>query len=254
MLSLQAAAQTDGRGGDLPDPNTLEAQNATIREIRFDIEDVFDPNNPDENKRIHRLANRFHIRSKQKALESILLPEPGDIFDARVNQESERALRARDYITEAVITPVDYDAASNTVALQVDTRDSWSLSPELKFSRTGGVNEYAVGLSEENLFGLGKEVTLALTSDVDRDETFFSYTDPNVRGTRTRLGLTLTDASDGHRSELAVGRPFFSFDSRWAVETGFNDTERIDPMYGLGEIIDKFEHEIDIFSAWGGWS
>jgi hypothetical protein len=128
------------------------------------------------------------------------------------------------------------------------------LSPELKFSRTGGVNEYAVGLSEENLFGLGKEVTLALTSDVDRDETFFSYTDPNVRGTRTRLGLTLTDASDGHRSELAVGRPFFSFDSRWAVETGFNDTERIDPMYGLGEIIDKFEHEIDIFSAWGGWS
>jgi hypothetical protein len=251
---MPAWAQTGEAETALPDAELLESQNATIRAIRFNIGDVFDPSNPDENKRLHRLANRLHIRTKQFTLESILLPEPGDVIDSRVNEESARALRAREYIAEATVTPVDYDPASNTVALQVDTRDSWSLSPDLKFSRTGGQNEYAVGFSEENLFGLGKEVTFARSSDVDRDETFFGYIDPNVRGSRTRLNVTLTDASDGHRTELAVGRPFFSFDSRWAVESGFTDTERVDNMYGLGEIIDKFRHEIDVLSVRGGWS
>ncbi len=237
-----------------PTPDLLESRNATIREIRFNIGDVFDLSNPEESKRIHRFANRLHIRTKQSTLESVVLPRPGDEFDARVNDESARALRARGFIADASITPVDYDPASNTVALQVNSRDSWSLSPDLKFSRTGGVNEYAFGIEEENLLGLGKEVTLTRSSDIDRDETLLGYSDPNVRGTRTRLNTVLADASDGHRRELVVGRPFFSFDSRWAVETRFTDTNRIDSMYGLGEVIDQFRHDISAFSIWGGWS
>jgi len=213
----------------------LESRNATIREIRFDIEDVFDLNNPDESKRLHRIANRLHIRTKQSTIESILLAEPGDEFNARENDETARSLRARGFISEASIT-------------------SWSLSPDLKFSRTGGVNEYAFGVQEDNLFGLGKKVTLSRSSDVDRDETFLGYADPNVRGTRARLNVDLADASDGHRTQFVVGRPFFSFDARWAVETRLADTTRIDSMYGLGEVIDQFRHEIDYFSASGGWS
>lgn len=254
LVSLSAEAQTDTNSAPPLDPATLESRNATIREIRFNIEDVFDLSNPEEDKRLYRFANRIHIRSKQSTLESILLPQAGDPFDARLSDESARALRARDFISEASVVPMDYDERSNSVALQVNTQDAWSLTPDLKFSRGGGENEYAFGVSEENLFGLGKEVTLTRSRDIDRTETFFEYADANVRGTRTRLDVILTDASDGHRRELTAGRPFFALDSRWAVETSLNDTSRVDSMYGLGEVIDAFGHEIDAYSFWGGWS
>ena len=249
-----AVAQTDETAAPSLDPAWLESRNATIREIRFEIGDVFDLSNPEEDKRLYRFANRIHIRSKQSTLESILLSHEGDAFDARLNDETARALRARGFISEATVTPSDYDERTNSVALQVSTQDSWSLDPELKFSRGGGENEYAFGISEENLFGLGKEVTLTRSRDIDRTETFFEYADGNVRGSRTRFGVILTDTSDGHRRELAVGRPFYALDSRWAIETAFKDTDRVDSMYGFGEVIDEFSHEIDSFSLWGGWS
>ncbi len=254
MHCVHAAAQSGETDPASLTAASLESLNATIREIRFSIGDVFDTSNPEEDKPLYRLANRIHIRTKQSTLESILLTEAGDDFDSRLNDESARLLRARGFITDASIAPTDYDPSSNSVALEVNTQDSWSLEPDLKFSRTGGVNEWGIGLTEENLLGLGKELTLSRTSDVDRDETFFGYGDPNVRGTRTRLNVVLADASDGHRSELAAGRPFYSFDSRWAIETRFSDIDRVDPLYGLGEIIDKFREEITAFSVWGGWS
>lgn len=252
-VSLSPHAQEQDAEPPL-DPEMLEARNATIRAIRFDIRDVFDLSNPQEDKRLYRLANRLHIRTKQTTLESILLSEAGDPFSARLNDESARAIRARGFISEATIVPADYDERSNTVALDVTTQDSWSLSPDLKFSRSGGQNEYGLGLSEENLLGLGKKLTLTRSSDVDRDETFFEYVDPNLSGSRKRLGVVFADASDGHRSELVVGRPFFALDSRWALESSLNDTERVDAMYGLGEIVDEFRHDIESYSLWGGWS
>ncbi|MGD2166852.1 MAG: hypothetical protein PVF63_02025 [Gammaproteobacteria bacterium] len=254
VCSLSARAQPGDTDPASLIAGELEYRNTTIREIRFNIGDVFDTSNPEEDKRLYRLANRIHIRTKQRTVESVLLSQAGDSFDVRLNEESARALRARNFISDASIVPVDYDESSNTVALQVNTQDAWSLSPDLKFSRSGGENEIGIGISEENLFGLGKDLTLSRTSDVDRDEIFFGYADPNVRGTRTRLNVVLADASDGHRSEFVVGRPFYALDSRWAVETAFSDIERVDSMYGLGEVIDEFRHEIDSFSVWGGWS
>lgn len=232
----------------------LELRNATIREIRYNIGNVFDTSNPEETKRLHRWANRVHIRSKQSTIESIILPEIGDRFDARESAESARLLRARGFITDSNIVPVEYDEATNSVALEVTTIDSWSLSPDLKFSRTGGINEWGIGASEENLFGLGKEVTLSRTSDIDRDETFIGYVDPNIRGSRTRLNAVFADASDGHRTQIVVGRPFYALDSRWAIEASLTDIDRVDPIYNLGEVIDRFRDEIETYSVWGGWS
>ena len=254
VCSLSAQAQPGDTEAASLIAGELEVRNATIREIRFDIGNVFDTSNPEETKRLHLWANRVHIRSKQSTIESIILPEVGDPFDARVSAESARLLRARGFITDSNVVPVDYDEATNSVALDVTTTDSWSLSPDLKFSRTGGINEWGIGASEENLFGLGKEVTLSRTSDIDRDETFLGYADPNVRGSRTRLNFVFADASDGHRTQLVVGRPFYALDSRWAIEASLTDIDRVDPIYDLGEVIDRFRDEIETYSIWGGWS
>src|SRR5882672_591712 len=135
----------------------LERRGATIRAITIIVDNVFDPSKPDENKRLYRWANRVHIRTHESVIDDMLLFDVGDTFDGRLLDESALAPRA-------------YDPATNSVEVEVRVRDSWTLAPDLKFSRSGGENEFAIGLSDANLFGTGKGLTVKYSSDVDRDE------------------------------------------------------------------------------------
>ena len=51
----------------------LESARATIRAINITVDNIFDPNNPDEDKALYRWANRVHIRTRPSAVEDILL-------------------------------------------------------------------------------------------------------------------------------------------------------------------------------------
>src|SRR5690606_33237189 len=61
----------------------LEERGATIGRVNITVENVFDPNNPDEDKPLYRWANRVHVRTRESVIESILLFRPGDRFEAR---------------------------------------------------------------------------------------------------------------------------------------------------------------------------
>src|SRR5690606_8168023 len=203
---------------------------------------------------LYRWANRVHVRTRESVIESILLFRPGDRFEARLLEESARLLRARNFLAEAAVSHGQYDAATNTVDVNVWVRDSWSLAPDLKLGRSGGENEFGIGVSDGNLLGLGKDLTVSYEEDVDRDETLVAYGDRNVRGTRVRLQTVLANASDGHRRILSAERPFFALDTRWSLGGSVHDERRVDSMYDLGEVVDEFEHDIRALTLHGGWS
>lgn len=249
-----AAAEAAQAQAQAPSAAELERSGATIRAIGVTVDNVFDTDDPAEDKKLYHWANRVHVRTRPNVIEDVLLFAPGDRFDERVVDESARTLRARDYLADATITPARYDAATNSVDLDVRVRDSWSLAPDLKFSRSGGENEVGAGLSDSNLFGTGKELTVSYTEDVDRDESFLGYNDANVYGSRARLGVTLANASDGHRRALAAERPFFSLDSRWSVGGGVRSERRVQPVYDLGEELEEFRHDERALTVHGGWS
>lgn len=258
LLAAQAAAQ-DGGGPATELSGTqlralLEARGATIRSISIVVDNVFDPNNPEEDKKLYRWANRVHVRTRPSVIESILLFREGDRFEARLLDESARALRAHGFLADAAIEPTSYDESTNTVEVAVRVRDAWSLAPDLKLGRSGGENEWGIGLSDGNLFGMGKSLTVAHTSGVDRDETSLGYEDSNVRRSRVRLATAVTNASDGHQRWLSAERPFFALDTRWSLGGAVLNEERVDTMYDRGEEIDEFEHRIRSFSLQGGWS
>jgi len=232
----------------------LEAAGATIRSIRITVDNVFDPNNPAENKRLYRWANNVHVPTRESVIEDILLFRVGDPFVARVLDESARAIRARGFIAEATVEPGSYDPATNSVDVEVKVRDSWSLQLDLKLSHTGGKTEWGIGLSEGNLFGTGKTLEIGHESEIDRDQTTLGYGDGNVFGSRVRLRALVSHASDGHRRELDVSRPFYALATRWSVGGGLYDQERVDTMYDLGEEVDRFNHELSGFDVNGGWS
>ena len=253
-LAAAAAFAWASASAQLPSPAELEARRATIGDVAIAVDNVFDTSNPEEDKKLYHWANRVHVRTRPSVIDAVLLFERGDYFDARVVEESARTLRARDYVAAATITPARYDAATNSVDLDVRVRDSWSLAPDLKFSRSGGENEVGAGISDSNLFGTGKELTISYTEDVDRDESYANYQDANVYGSRVRLGVTLANASDGHRRVLSAERPFFALDTRFSVGGSVRNDRRVETVYDLGEELEKFRHDERAVTLSGGWS
>lgn len=232
----------------------LARRGARIGRIEIAVENVFDTSNPDEDKLLYRWANRMHVTTRENVVASILLFEEGDRLEPRLLAESARLLRSRDFLVEAAVEPSAYDEETNTVDIRVVARDGWSLSPEIKIGRNGGENELGLGIEESNLLGTGKGLTVSYSTDVDRDERYFGYSDPNVRGSRVQLDAVAADTSDGDRFSVRAGRPFFALDTRWAVEGLIRDEERIDPIYDLGETIDEFSQLRRTLSVEGGWS
>lgn len=237
-----------------PTRAALEEAGATIRAITITVDNVFDPNNPDEDKKLYRWANRVHVLSREKVIADMLLFSQGDRFVGRLLDESARALRAGGFIADAVIEPGAYDPATNSVDINVRVRDAWSLQFDLKLDHKGGQTEWGIGLSENNLFGTGKTLEAGYTSEIDRDQWRLGYGDGNVFGSRVRLRALFANASDGNRRELNVERPFYSLDTRWSLGGSLHDEERVDPIYDLGEQIDEFHHDFEGSAVQGGWS
>ena len=257
-LSASCIATAQQPAAGTPPPGMTRAQleqaGATIRAIYFTVDNVFDPSNPDEDKALYRWANKVHVLTRDSVIADILFIAPGDRFVARLLDESARALRARGFIAEASVEPGAYDAATNSVDINVHVRDSWSLALDLKLNRSGGQTEWGIGLSDENLFGTGKTLEVAYESEIDRDQATLGYADGNVFGSRVSMRALLANASDGHRRELAVERPFFSLATPWSLGGSIHDEQRVDTMYDLGEEIDEFGHDIDAATLQGGWS
>ena len=251
-LAAAAAAQQPAAGG--LSREALEQAGATIRTINITVDNVFDPSNPEEDKKLYRWANRVHVRTRDSVIQDILLFAPGDRFVARLLDESARTLRARGFIAEAAVEPASYDPATNSVDINVHVRDSWSLALDLKINRKGGATEWGLGLSDNNLFGTGKTLQVGYESEIDRDQATLGYGDGNLFGSRVSMRALLANASDGDRHELFVERPFFALDTRWSLGGSIHDEQRVDTMYDLGEEIDEFGHDLDSLTLQGGWS
>jgi outer membrane protein assembly factor BamA len=252
--TLLALVGADSKPQELPDLSELEARGVTIGRVNLQIDRVFDTEAEGENKRLYRWANNVHVLTRESVVESVLLFKQGDTLSEQQLAESARLLRERGFAADARIDVGAYDPAANTVEVNVWIRDAWSLEPDIKLSRSGGENEFGLGFDEDNLFGLGKSMSVSYSSDVDRDARLASYTDNNLFGSRKQLGVGVADLSDGRQFNFRVGRPFYALDTRWSVWSQTFDDQRVDPIYNLGETIDEFRHDTRFVSIEGGRS
>ena len=247
-----AAAQSDGNPGSLPTPGELESAGAIIGEIIFDQQNVFDTTKPGENNALYRLANRWHIVTRDSAIRNQLLFQTGDAFSARLLEESERLLRQNAYFYDARVEPVRYE--NGIVDVRVWTRDLWTLMPGLSVSRSGGENRTRVSLSERNLLGRGVSLRLSYVDNVDRESLSFQYFDRNLGKTWVSLFTGIADSSDGDTVDVRLVRPFFELDARYSAGATILDDTREVSFYDLGNeaaeyAVDRIQH-----TAFFGWS
>jgi outer membrane protein assembly factor BamA len=229
---------------------------AIIGHIEIRSHNIFNPEDPNENRRLFRFANKLHRRTRPATIQRMLLFKSGDPYDARTIAESERILRATKYLYDAKIRPVagHDDEGNDTVDVVVETRDVWTLVAGFGFGRAGGTNHSRVALEDTNFLGYGKDLSVKQKSDVDRTSTEFRFVDEQLFSSRLLLHLEYTDSSDGQRQSVELQRPFFSLDARWATGGQWQDDDREDTLYSRGDEIARFRHLEETASVFGGWS
>ena len=235
-----------------PDAGYTPAAGTTIGEIHFDRRNIFDVENPEEDVWLYRLINRFHVLTRESTIRDQLLFREGDEFDARQLEESERILRGNKYLFDAAIEPSAN--TDGTVDLTVTTRDVWSLTPELSFSRSGGEDEWDFGFEESNLLGTGQRVLFVHSETVDRDANTFEYRNPQIGRSWVGTTVRFADASDGNTGFFSMAKPFHELDARRAGGVSVFNDDRVDSLYVLGERAAEYRQERDYVSAFAGIS
>ena len=236
----------------IPDGPTHEKMGAVIGEIFVYPGNIFDLEDPKEDKALYRLANKLHIRTQPDVIRQQLLFKSGDAYSQRLVDESERILRDARYLYDASIRPVAF--VDGRVDLAVVTRDVWTLNPGFSFGRRGGKNTSGIELEEKNLLGTGTSLSIARRSGIDRDSTLFEYKDRNLFDSWWRVAAQYASNSDGSLRALDLDRPFYALDSRWAAAMQVVDDEHTQPLYDLGEVVDQFQMRQQLASLSWGWS
>ncbi len=243
-----AAAVTPSWPGDAE----LEAQGVRIGNVTIRILKIFDPEKPGERKALFRLADKWHIDTRESTVEAQLLFQPGDPYSRRVLDETERNLRTLRFILEPEIRVVAYH--DGLVDLEVVAHDVWTTSPGISFHRAGGKNSFGFRLEELNLLGYGKHLSVGYRDNVDRSSYELKWIDPNVAGSRWRSLIALTDSSDGNGQELELEKPFYSLDSRWSAGISFDHIDSIESVYRLGEAVTEYRRDAQTADLRYGWS
>jgi outer membrane protein assembly factor BamA len=236
----------------IPSDADLESAHARIGSVRILNRRIFDTSRHDEDAGLFRLANRLHVETRRSVIEDQLLFHEGESYDARLLAESERILRKTRYLQDASIRPVAWH--DGVVDIEVETQDVWTLNPDVSFGRKGGKNSAGIGMEELNLFGLGTEISLGRTSDVDRTSTTVRYRDTQLLSSWWTLTAGYSSNSDGRTEELDLEHPFYALDSRWATGIAARSDDRIDSRYDLGEIHDQFGVQDRTLTVYGGRS
>jgi outer membrane protein assembly factor BamA len=255
LLAATGTAQTDAgdpEASALPSPQQLEAEGAVIGNVYFDRQNVFDLSDPEEDKWLYRLANRWHIVTRESVIRDQLLFRPGDRYEKRVLEESERILRQNQFFWDAKIEVVAYQ--DGVADIRVWTRDQWTLMPGFSVSRSGGENRVRLSVSERNLLGHGVSVRLNYTEDVDRESYSVQYYDRNLGSSWTSLFLELADSSDGDTTDVRVIRPFYKLDARWSAGGTIFDERRQERFFNQGEEAAEYAIDQELHTAFIGWS
>lgn len=230
----------------------LEMRAARIGAVEICINDVFDSATPLSAP--YRLANGLHIATRPGAVRAQMLFDAGDRYSRQALDETARLLRASRYLREASVEPVRYNEADNTVDVIVRVHDVWTLSPGFSFGRKGGKNSTTLKFEDTNFLGFGKEIEMSRSDDAYRSGWHFTYADPNVLGSHWKMAGAYGSLSDGLEKLFEVGRPFYSLDSRTAIQARWADATTASSRYALGKIVDQFRMSEQRVELSGGLS
>lgn len=252
LAAAAAAARAQGNDAGVPSFAELEAVGARIGAITIRVRDIFDTDDPAENKLLFRWANALHIQTRPDVIERALLFKRGDAVSVQRIEETERALRTTRYLYDVLIRPVAYRGGE--VDIEVETRDTWTLEPSVSFGRSGGANTSSIRLNEYNLLGTGVALGFGRSKGVDRTSSEYRLRNDRAFGGETSYELSRADNSDGTRWAALLAHPFYALDTPWAAGASASKDDRVDAVYQGGQAVSHYRHRQNLADVFGGWS
>src|SRR5260221_7438083 len=91
------------------------------------------------------------------------------------------------------------------VDVTVITQDAWSREPGGEAGNKGGVSTFGASLTDTNLAGLGRQLTVSYNKGVDRSRAAIDYRDPSFIRPYWLARATYAQNSDGFRADRVGG-------------------------------------------------
>lgn len=187
-----------------------------IRNVRIETIDPFGYNTKDtkeKSKWYDWFTNHLHSNTRISTVNNYLLFRKGEAYNAQKLYESERLLRQMNFVNRVHISVEN--SSSDSVDVAVKVLDSWSLKPRLSYSGS----KIGLGITEENLLGLGHEVDFLYRNDSKEKQDYFygSYLANNLFGSYINAQiLGERDFFKNERINVSAKRDFFSPLTKWA--------------------------------------
>jgi hypothetical protein len=134
----------------------------------------------------------------------------------------------------------------------VETADAWTLLLRGSLSNKGGVTTYSIGAEEYNLLGTGRQFGFGYEKETDRSSRSVFFVDPNLFAPHVNFRVDVSDLSDGQSFKLALGRPFYALDVKWALEGTTLVSDSDTKLYAGGEEAAVWKKEQRIVLVTGG--
>jgi hypothetical protein len=193
-----------------------------ISYVFIDNKSIFDTADPDLDRRFlwaYRTANTLHRRTREWVIRRELLFGPGSCYDQFLLEETERLLRAYDFLARVDIFAVP--RPDGTYHVIVSTRDEWSTRVDVRVTSRGGFGLEGIRVTEDNLLGTGQSIgVFYFEREVTRDYGI-SYFTPQFVGTRWDLTAALARTRAGTAVQEEIAYPFIGEVSRWAGRQNF---------------------------------
>jgi hypothetical protein len=231
-----------------------------ISRVEVETNRIFDPEDSGEAGALvffYRIMNAIHVVTRESYIRSELFFEEGDCFDQFLIDESERVVRALEFISTAEI--IDQRQPDGTYHIRVVTRDAVSIKLSLGITVDDGFNFENVGLTEINLLGRGATLGIFRREQREVLEKGVELGTPRAFGSPLDVRLSGGSTRDGTFLRESVMLPFLNERSTFAGRQSVDWANEpfaysLVPGSGFTHVllpIDRFKMELISALRWG---
>ncbi len=198
-----------------------------IAEVRVQSHGIFDRDEVAAAGRwawAYRSANALHTPTRVSVVEREILMREGDCFDPLLVGDSERLLRASNFIAVADIEP--QRQPNGDWILEVEVWDEWALHLIPLTESREGLRLSGATARQDNLLGTGQEIELFYRELFGDPWYGVFYANPQILGSRLQGTARVESTPTGVHISETLTWPFVGDRGRWAVRQQFVTEDR----------------------------
>ncbi|HVT58086.1 MAG TPA: hypothetical protein VHR45_06780 [Thermoanaerobaculia bacterium] len=196
---------------------------------------------------IYRAFNAIHIPTPPKLVRSFLLFQEGEPYDPVKVAESERNLRALEFLkTAKIITGAPRDGRLD---ITVETQDALTTEPDVEVNHSGGFTSYNLEVTQKNLFGRGTELVVGDSRSTERRTQTVELSTPALFGPYWNADALYARSTDGGERKFSLERPLFSLSNRWSFSFSGDQLKQDRRLFELGRATSTFHQRHEEWKA-----